>query len=261
MATAAYGMSLHGMIRPVIGTFLVFSDYIRNAIRMSAMMKQRVIYIFTHDSILIGQDGPTHQPIEQLMSLRLIPNLTVLRPGDENEAKAAWSEALKASEGPVAICFARQPVESIACGLTKKYARQGLSKGAYMLYGENDTQVDIEIFASGSEINISLKAATMLEKDGLSVRLYSVPCWELFDAQAENYRSSILNSEAKLKVSVEAGVGLGWQKFIGRDGLIISQETFGESAPESVMADHFGFTYEAIYNRIKERFVKIKLSE
>jgi transketolase len=261
MAAAAYGMSLHGMIRPVIGTFLVFSDYIRNAIRMSAMMKQRVIYIFTHDSILIGQDGPTHQPIEQLMSLRLIPNLTVLRPGDENEAKAAWSVALQVLGGPVAICFARQPVESIACGLTKKYARQGLSKGAYLLYGENDPQVDIEIFASGSEINISVKAATMLEKDGLSVRLYSVPCWELFDAQDKKYKSSILNNKAKLKVSVEAGVGLGWQKFVGKDGLIISQETFGESAPESVMADHFGFTSEKIYSMINKYYIDKILSE
>jgi transketolase len=261
MATAAYGMSLIGMIRPVVGTMLVFSDYMRNAIRMSAMMKQRIIYIFTHDSILIGQDGPTHQPIEHLMSLRLIPNLTVLRPGDENEVKAAWSKALEVKSGPVAICFTRQPVESLASDLTKECARKGLQKGAYLLYGEELKQVDIEIYASGSEINISVKAAKMLEKDGLSIRLFSVPSWELFDTQDEKYRNSILNSKAKLKVSVEAGVGLGWQKFIGKDGLIISQETFGESAPESVMADHFRFTYESIYNRIKENFVDRKLSE
>ncbi len=261
MATAAYGMSLNGMIRPVIGTMLVFSDYMRNAIRMSAMMNQRVIYIFTHDSILIGQDGPTHQPIEHLMSLRLIPNLTVLRPGDENEAKAAWSKALEVQNGPVAICFTRQPVESLASGLTKERARKGLKKGAYLLYGEELKQVDIEIYASGSEINTSVKAAKILEKDGLSVRLFSVPSWELFDAQDENYKNSVLNGKAKLKVSVEAGVGLGWQKFIGKDGLTISQETFGESAPESVMADHFGFTYENIYNRVKENFIDRKLSE
>jgi transketolase len=260
MAAAAYGMSLHGMIRPVIGTFLVFSDYIRNAIRMSAMMKQRVIYVFTHDSILIGQDGPTHQPIEQLMSLRLIPNLTVLRPGDENEAKAAWSKALEIEDGPVAICFTRQPIKSLASGFTKKYARKGFKRGVYLLYGEELKPVDIEIFASGSEINISIKAAQMLEKNGNSVRVFSVPSWELFDTQDEEYKRLVLNGKAKLKVSVEAGVGLGWQKFIGNDGLIISQETFGESAPEKVIEDHFGFNYETIYKRIKERFEKGNIS-
>ncbi|MCK4903557.1 MAG: transketolase, partial [Candidatus Marinimicrobia bacterium] len=239
----------------------VFSDYMRAAIRVAAMSKYPTIFVFTHDSIGVGEDGPTHQPVEHLMSLRLIPNLTVLRPGDENEAKAAWSKALEVQNGPVAICFTRQPVESLASGLTKERARKGLKKGAYLLYGEELKQVDIEIYASGSEINTSVKAAKILEKDGLSVRLFSVPSWELFDAQDENYKNSVLNGKAKLKVSVEAGVGLGWQKFIGKDGLTISQETFGESAPESVMADHFGFTYENIYNRVKENFIDRKLSE
>jgi transketolase len=261
MATAAYGMSLFGMIRPVIGTFLVFSDYIRNAIRMSAMMKQEVIYIFTHDSILIGQDGPTHQPIEHLMSLRLIPNLTVIRPGDENEAKAAWAKALEVKNGPVAICFTRQPVQSSTKNITKKLARNGLKKGAYLLFGDIQKYVDIEIFASGSEINTSVKAAKMLADDGLLVRLFSVPSWELFFSQDDKYKNSILNGNAKLKVSVEAGVGLGWQKFVGQDGLIISQETFGESAPESVIAEHFGFTSKKIYSRIKATFAEKNLSE
>ena len=259
MAAAAYGMSLHGSILPVIGTFLVFSDYMRNAIRMTAMMKQRVIYIFTHDSILIGQDGPTHQPIEHLMSLRLIPNLVVLRPGDENEAKMAWSKALEVQDGPVAICFARQPVESLAGKYSKINARKGVKRGAYLLYGDGDRPVDVELFSSGSEINISVAALQKLEQDGLSVRLFSVPSWELFDAQDDKYKNTILNGKAKLKVSVEAGVGLGWQKFVGKEGLIISQETFGESAPELVMADHFGFTTENIYKKIKERIAKINL--
>ncbi|MFC1593329.1 transketolase [Candidatus Neomarinimicrobiota bacterium] len=256
MAAAAYGMSLHGFILPVIGTFLVFSDYMRNAIRMASMMRQRVIYIFTHDSILIGQDGPTHQPIEHLMSLRLIPNLIVLRPGDENEAKMAWSKALEVQDGPVAICFARQPVESLAGVYTIKHARKGVKRGAYLLYGDGERKVDVEVFSSGSEINISINALKKLEQDGLSVRLFSVPSWELFDAQDEDYRNFILNSKAKLKVSVEAGVGLGWQKFVGKEGLIISQETFGESAPEAVMADYFGFTTENIYKKIKEQIDK-----
>ena len=260
MAAAAYGMSLFGMVQPAIGTFLVFSDYMRNAVRMSAMMKQRVIYIYTHDSILIGQDGPTHQPIEHLMSLRLIPSLTVLRPGDENETKAAWSTALLVDNGPVAICFTRQPVESAVNKYTLANSRDGLKKGAYILYGEKDAEVDVEIFASGSEINTSYQAAQLLEEEGLSVRIISVPSWELFDAQSDEYKNSILNGKAGLKVSVEAGVGLGWQKFIGNDGLIISQETYGESAPEAVMADHFGFTGAKIYNKIyKKVFEKIKM--
>ncbi len=257
MATCAYGMSLHGMIQPSIGTFLVFSDYMRNAIRMTAMMKQRVIYVYTHDSILIGQDGPTHQPIEHLMSLRLIPNLTLLRPGDENEAKVAWLTALENEGGPVAICFTRQPVQSEVSLLTKKYALKGLKQGAYIIYGDARSEVDVEIFASGSEINISFSAAKMFEREGRTVRVISVPSWELFDSQDENYRSSILNGKAKLKVSVEAGVGIGWQKFVGNDGLIISQETYGESAPEAVMAEHFGFTAEKIFIQINERMLNL----
>ncbi|MCX6168468.1 MAG: transketolase [Ignavibacteriales bacterium] len=251
MAAAAYGMQLYGMIQPVIGTFLVFSDYMRNAIRMTALMKQRVIYVYSHDSILIGQDGPTHQPVEHLMSLRLIPNLVTIRPGDENESKAAWSTALEFNDGPVALCFTRQPVLSSVNKITKEKARNGLKRGAYILYGEKDSLVQIEIFATGSEINPSFVAAKMLEEDGYSVRVISVPSWELFDKQNEDYKNSILYGKANLKVSVEAGVGLGWQKFVGQNGLIISQETFGASAPESVLADHFGFTAEKIYSRIR----------
>ena len=250
MAACAYGMNLHGMVQPSIGTFLVFSDYMRNAIRMSALMKQRVIYVFSHDSILIGQDGPTHQPVEHLMSLRLIPNLTMIRPGDENESKAAWSTAFEIQEGPVALCFTRQPVESKVSVLTKERARVGLRKGAYVLYGDADGHVDIEMLATGSEINPSFVAAELLERNGYSVRLISVPSWELFDKQEEDYRNSILFGEADVKVSIEAGVGLGWQKFVGRKGLIISQETYGASAPEPVMAEHFGFTAEQIYRKI-----------
>jgi transketolase len=252
MATCAYGMQLHGMIQPGIGTFLVFSDYMRNAIRMNALMKQRVIYVYSHDSILIGQDGSTHQPVEHLMSLRLIPNLVMIRPGDENESKAAWSTAFEIDNGPVALCFTRQSVASSVNQLTRIKAKQGLKRGAYYLYGEEHRLVNIEIFASGSEINPSFAAAKMLEIDGYSVRVISVPSWELFDRQDEDYKNIILNGKANLKVSVEAGVGLGWQKFVGQKGLIISQETYGTSAPEPVMADHFGFTAEKIYKKIND---------
>jgi transketolase len=253
MAAMATGMSLYGMIQPVVGTFLVFSDYMRNAIRMAALMHQKVIYVYSHDSIQIGQDGPTHQPIEHLMSLRLIPNLILIRPGDENESKAAWSKALQIENLPVALCFTRNPVKSTVSELTDISAREGVQRGAYVLYGEQDTAVDVEIYSTGSEIHPSVGAAKKLENDGLKVRVTSVPSWELFDAQDDIYKYMILKSNAGLRVSVEAGVGLGWQKFVGNDGLIISQETYGASAPAEDILDYFGFTADKIYERIKKR--------
>ena len=253
MAACAYGMNLHGMIQPVVGTFLVFSDYMRNAIRMAALMKQRVILVFSHDSVLLAQDGPTHQPVEQLMSLRMIPNLTVIRPGDENEAKAAWIAALAEPKGPVALCFTRQPVLSTVSALTAERAREGVARGAYALYGEPDGEVDVEIYATGSEIHPAVGAAQLLEKSGRSARVISVPSWELFNNQDASYKKMMQEGKARLKASVEAGIGLGWQSFVGSDGLILSQESFGASAPESVIADYFGFTAEKIYQRIITR--------
>ena len=250
MAACAYGMQLYGMLQPVVGTFLVFSDYMRNAIRMAALMRQRVIFVYSHDSILLAQDGPTHQPVEHLMALRLIPDLTLIRPGDENETKAAWIAAFHARSGPVALCFTRQPVASTVSDLTAERAREGVRRGAYVLYGSERDTVDVEFFATGSEIHPTVGAAKRLEAEGLSIRVISVPSWELFDAQEQAYKTKILNGKALLKVSVEAGIGLGWQKFVGTRGLIISQETFGASAPEPVMAEHFGFTAEKIYARI-----------
>ena len=250
MAACAYGMSLHGMLQPVVGTFLIFSDYMRNAIRMSALMKQKVIFVFSHGSILLAQDGPTHQPVEQLMSLRLIPNLTLIRPADENETKAAWMAAMKIEDCPVALCFTRQPIQSLVSHLTQVEAKEGVQRGAYFLYGSPSGKVDVKIYATGSEIHPAFGAAQALEREGLTVRLISVPSWELFDQQPEAYKQSISGSNAGLKVSVEAGSGLGWQKFVGEHGLIISQEQFGASAPEPVMADHFGFTADKIAARI-----------
>jgi transketolase len=253
MAACAYGMQLHGMIQPVVGTFLVFSDYMRNAIRLAAMMKQRVIFVFSHDSILLAQDGPTHQPVEQLMSLRMIPNLTVIRPGDENEAKAAWIAALEHREGPVALCFTRQPVASTVSGLTAERALAGVARGAYLLYGDPELKADVEIYATGSEIHPAMGAAELLAKSGRKVRVISMPSWELFAQQDAGYKKRIKGGEAQLRVSVEAGIGLGWQTFVGDDGLILSQDEFGASAPEAVVADHFGFTAEKIYQRIVGR--------
>jgi transketolase len=252
MAAVATGIHLHGMIQPVVGTFLVFSDYMRNAMRLAAMMRQRVFYVFSHDSIQIGQDGPTHQPVEQLMSLRLIPNLTTFRPGDENEAKASWATAFTIKDQPVALCFTRNPVKSTVSDLTAERARDGVRHGAYVLYGEPEIHVDVEIFSTGSEIHQAVGAARKLEKDGLKVRVISVPSWELFERQKSDYKSIILAPNADLKVSVEAGIGLGWQRFVGADGLIISQETFGASAPAEDIMEFFGFTKDKIYRKISQ---------
>ncbi len=253
MAGCATGIQLHGMLQPVVGTFLVFSDYMRNALRMAALMKQHVIFVYSHDSIMVGWDGPTHHPVEHLMSLRLIPNLTMIRPGDENEVKAAWINAVLIKDQPVALCFTRQPVASTVSELTSERAREGVGKGAYFLYGEALLPVDVEIFATGSEIHAAVGAAKMLEEGGLNTRVISLPSWELFDEQDKDYQNSILNGIARLKVSVEAGRGLGWQRFVGKDGLIISQDEFGVSAPATVVQDYFGFTSEKIYKRIIER--------
>jgi transketolase len=255
MAACATGMQLHGMIQPVVGTFLVFSDYMRNALRMAALMRQHVIFVYSHDSIMVGWDGPTHHPVEHLMSLRLIPNLTMIRPGDENEVKAAWINAVLIKDQPVALCFTRQPVASTVSALTGSKAREGVGRGAYLLYGEASVFVDVEIFASGSEIHAAFGAAQQLESEGRKVRVISVPSWELFEKQDKAYQDMILHGKAALKVSVEAGRGLGWERFVGREGLIISQDTFGLSAPATVVQDYFGFTAEKVYEKINNRLV------
>ncbi len=253
MAACAYGMSLHGLVQPAVGTFLTFSDYMRNAMRLAALMKQRVIFVFSHDSVFLAEDGPTHQPVEHLMSLRLMPNLTIIRPGDENEVKAAWSAAFKVKDGPVAICFTRQDVESTVSDLTLAGALEGVRRGAYTLYGEENGASDILIIATGSEIHPAVGAARILESEGTSVRVVSMPSWELFDAQTASYRDRVLSRGTELKVSVEARAALGWQKYIGDAGLSISVERFGASAPADVLAEYFGFTAEKIALRIRER--------
>ncbi|MEZ5275092.1 MAG: transketolase [Opitutaceae bacterium] len=252
MAAAAYGMTLHGFLRPAVGTFLTFSDYMRNAMRLAALMKQPVIFVYSHDSIFLAEDGPTHQPVEHLMSLRLMPNLTLIRPGDENEVKMAWAAALRITDGPVALCFTRQPVKSTVSACTARHARTGVSRGAYVLYGEAGPDAEILILATGSEIHQAVGAAKKLETDKIKVRVVSMPSWELFERQDPAYRKEVMQGSFRLRVSIEAGASLGWQKYVGPDGLTVSVDTFGASAPPGVLADHYGFTDEKIYARIKQ---------
>jgi transketolase len=254
MGACAYGIALHGLFTPAVGTFLTFSDYMKNAIRLTALMKQRVVFVYSHDSVFLAEDGPTHQPIEHLMSLRMMPGLIVIRPGDENEVKAAWAAAMKVTYGPVALCFTRQDVASTVSDLTVRGARAGVPRGGYVLFERaGDGSGSVLIIATGSEIHPAVGAARVLADQGIAVRVVSLPSWELFEQQGDTYRKSVLGEGYDLRVSVEAGVSLGWQKFVGENGLSISMETYGASAPSGVLADHFGFTAAKITQNILER--------
>lgn len=246
MATIATGLSQTDMFVPFVGTFLTFSDYMRNAIRLCALMKEHVIYQFTHDSIFLGEDGPTHQPIEHYAALRAIPNLHVIRPADTNEVKMAWLAALL-YKGPTALILSRQNLPELN-GTNVPYA-QGMGRGAYIIRKEK-SRPDFMLVATGSEVALALDVADALEKLGKSVRVVSFPCWELFDQQPADYKASIFGGDLGKRVSIETGVELGWHKYIGMDGIPISIETFGASAPMKELAQEYGFTVESILNRI-----------
>lgn len=247
MATMASGLWLTQMIQPYIGTFLTFSDYMRNAIRLAALSKYHVIYQFTHDSIFLGEDGPTHQPIEHYAALRAIPHLHVIRPADSHEVKGAWFEALK-YEGPTALIFTRQKLPLLA--ETQKYTlSEGVGRGGYILKKE-EGRCDFVLIATGSEVSLALGVAKELEKRDKSVRVVSMPCWELFEKQSQEYRENVLGGNLGRRVSIEAGVSFGWHKWIGPEGIAICMETFGASAPAGDLAQEFGFTVDAVLERL-----------
>lgn len=246
MAGIATGLSQTDMILPYVGTFLTFSDYMRNAIRLAALSKVQVIYQFTHDSIFLGEDGPTHQPVEHLAALRVIPNLRVIRPADAREVKMAWLAAIS-YRGPTALILSRQNLPELA--ETNVSYDQGLGRGAYILR-RADKKPDFTLFATGSEVSLALDVATVLEKTGRIVRVVSMPCWELFEQQSEEYKNSIVGGDIGVRVSIEAGVSFGWSKWIGGDGISIAIDAFGESAPQSDLASEFGFTVDSILHRL-----------
>ena len=243
MAAISNGMALTGL-RSFAATFLVFSDYMRPALRLSALMKQPVIYIFTHDSIGLGEDGPTHQPIEHLPSLRAIPHLIVIRPADANETAVAFKFALRQRENPVALILTRQNIPVIE-GLPV----ENMTKGAYIVREAEEEKV--VLYASGSELHIALETARILEEKGYPSTVINVPSWELFDKQPESYRNKILNRKGR-RVYIEAAMPMGWEKFIGEDGIKIGVEDFGLSAPYKDLYDYFGLTPEKIAERILE---------
>lgn len=256
MGSILNGMALHGLIRPFGGTFLVFSDYMRGAVRLSALMNLPVTYVWTHDSIGLGEDGPTHQPIEHIAALRAIPNLDVLRPADANEVVAGWHEIVKRRK-PVGILLSRQNLPVI--DRNQFASTQGVSKGAYSL---NDVaNPDVILIATGSEVGITLQAAELLKKENISARVVSAPCLEWFNEQDADYKNSVLPHTVKARVSIEAGIAQGWREYIGDYGVAVSIEHFGASASASVLFKEFGFTPEKIVSAAKETIAKVRASK
>jgi transketolase len=244
MAAAANGMSLHGGLRPFVATFLIFSDYLRPALRLGALMEQPVIYPFTHDSVALGGDGPTHQPISQLTSLRSIPNVTVIRPADANETAQAWTFALEHDKGPIAMALSRQNLPNL------EIPKGAVAKGGYILADSQGTP-DVIVIATGSEVSISLEAKTLLDKAGVKTRVVSMPSTQLFDKQPAKYKESVLPSSVRNRVAVEAGATLGWYKYVGLDGAIIGLDRFGASGEGDELLKEFGFTAENIVKTAK----------
>ena len=244
MAAIAGGMALHGGILPFTGTFFTFADYMRPSIRLAALMRLRVIYVFTHDSIGVGEDGPTHQPVEQLMSLRAIPHLTVIRPADANETVEAWRAALVNSSGPTALIFTRQNLPVF--DRTAVSPAAGLRKGGYILWESGTGAPETILIGTGSEVEIALDAGRRLAAEGIRVRVVSLPSWELFDREPQEYRDGVLPTAVRARVAVEAGVRLGWEHYVGLEGEIVGIDRFGASAPYKVIYEKFGITAEAV---------------
>ncbi|WP_341811671.1 transketolase [Wolbachia endosymbiont (group A) of Conops quadrifasciatus] len=257
MAACMNGMALHGAILPYGGTFLVFSDYCRPAIRLSALMKQQVIYVMTHDSIGVGEDGPTHQPIEHLASLRAIPNLYVFRPADAVETLECVSIALEKKESPALFALSRQNVNYMRKLYSDIDQSANLSKfGAYVLC-ECSKELKVTIFATGSEVEIAVEAKEKLQEKDIGTRVVSMPCWRLFDEQSDEYKAAILNNDS-IKVAIEAGSEMGWHKYIGSNGIFIGMKSFGESAPYKTLYEHFNISADHVVKCVCEKLIYIQ---
>jgi transketolase len=246
MGSILNGMALSGGLIPYGGTFFVFSDYMRPPVRLAALMEQQVIYVWTHDSVWIGEDGPTHQPIEHLAAARAIPGLVTIRPADANETVAAWRLALERRDGPTALMLTRQKLPILA--ETKRDYAETVAHGAYIL-AESSGVPTLILIATGSEVSLALGARDILAEKGVAVRVVSMPSWELFDAQPEEYRESVLPPQVKARLAIEAGIAMGWHKYVGSAGDVVSLEHFGASAPYQVLQEKWGFTPEAIAER------------
>jgi len=247
MGAIVNGIGVHsGMLKPYGSTFLIFSDYMRPAVRLSALSKLQSVWVWTHDSVGLGEDGPTHQPVEHYAALRAIPQLWFVRPADATETVGAWKVALEREDGPVALALSRQKLPTL-----EETTREGVERGAYVLWesGEANGLPDLILIASGSEVHVALEAAQRLDEQGVHGRVVSMPCWELFEYQPSDYRDDVLPPEAKARLSVEAGVALGWKQWVGDEGDSISIEHFGASAPGALVLEKFGYTVDNVVAR------------
>ncbi|WP_394184084.1 transketolase [Metabacillus halosaccharovorans] len=250
MGAALNGMALHGGLHVFGGTFFVFSDYLRPAIRLAALMNLPVTYVFTHDSIAVGEDGPTHEPVEQLASLRAMPNLSVVRPADGNETAAAWKTAIESKSTPTALVLTRQNLPTIKG--TKDTAYEGVQKGAYVVSPSGKETADVLLLASGSEVGLAVEAQQVLAQEGIEAAVVSMPAWDRFEKQSVEYKRSVLPKEVKKRLAIEMGSPLGWDRYSGDEGDILAINTFGASAPANRILAEYGFTVENVVARVKK---------
>jgi transketolase len=249
MGAVLNGLTIHGGLRGFGGTFLVFSDYMKAAVRLSSLMEVPVTWIFTHDSIGLGEDGPTHQPIEQLAGLRAIPNMHVIRPADANETVEAWRHALNRAEGPTLLSLTRQGVPTID---RSTYASvEGARRGAYVI-ADTDGEPDVLLLATGSEVHLCLEAKEALDGEGIAARVVSMPCWEVFREQDQSYRDEVLPPSVTARVGVEAASPIGWHEWVGLDGTVVALDRFGSSAPGTTVYERLGFTADAVADAARE---------
>lgn len=249
MGAALNGMALHGGLKVYAGTFFVFSDYLRPAVRLSSIMNTPVTYVFTHDSIAVGEDGPTHEPIEQLASLRAMPGLSLIRPADGNETQAAWRLALESTDTPTALVLTRQNLPTLSG--TKEHAYEGVKKGAYVVSDAEKATPDALLLATGSEVQLAIQAQAELKEKGIDVRVISMPSWDRFNVQADSYKQQIIPSEVKRRVAIEMASPFGWERYIGDHGKVIGIDTFGASAKGEKVIEEYGFTVENVVNHVE----------
>jgi len=254
MGAISNGLAVHGGFLPYGSTFLIFSDYMRPAIRLAALMGVHVVHVFTHDSIAVGEDGPTHEPVEQLASLRAIPNLTVIRPADANETAEAWKVAAQSEKHPVLLALTRQDLPTL--DRTRYASADGVRQGAYVLSDAKDGKPTLILLASGSEVALILAAADQLQAEGIAVRCVSMPSWELFDAQPQSYRDQVLPPNVSARLAVELGVSQGWDRYVGAKGDMLGVDRFGASAPANVLLREYGFTVDNVVARAKALWVR-----
>ncbi|WP_394583710.1 transketolase [Cytobacillus firmus] len=249
MGAALNGMALHGGLKVFGGTFFVFSDYLRPAIRLAALMNLPVTYVFTHDSIAVGEDGPTHEPVEQLAALRAMPNLSVVRPADGNETAAAWKTAIESTNKPTALVLTRQNLPTLKG--TDSAAYEGVQKGGYVVSPASNSNADVLLLAAGSEVSLAVEAQKALEGEGIHASVVSMPAWDRFEAQSKEYKESVIPKTVKKRLAIEMGSSLGWHRYAGDEGDVLAIDTFGASAPGEKIMEEYGFTVDNVVARVK----------